>query len=113
VLAQRPAIEGGPSPLAAASPSWEPHHLVGAQRRRRRSHAAQRGVPDLSWSDDHRDGCEAWFDRQMKALEEFEVTVTFCFTPEHKGVVPHYTSPPREIGEFVDFCARMVRRYGS
>jgi beta-xylosidase len=66
----------------------------------------------LSWSDDHRDGCEAWFDRQMAALEEFEVTVTFCFTPEHKGVVPHYTSPPRDPAEFVDFCARMVRRYG-
>jgi beta-xylosidase len=66
----------------------------------------------LSWSDDHRDGCEAWFDRQMKALEEFEVTVTFCFTPEHRGVVPHYTSPPQDPGEFVDFCARMVRRYG-
>ncbi|HEX2208867.1 MAG TPA: glycosyl hydrolase [Longimicrobium sp.] len=65
----------------------------------------------LSWSDDHRDGCEAWFDRQMAALEEFELTVTFCFTPEHKGVVPHYTSPPRDPAEFVDFCARMVRRY--
>jgi beta-xylosidase len=45
------------------------------------------------------------------ALEEFEVTVTFCFTPEHRGVVPHYTSPPQDPGEFVDFCARMVRRY--
>lgn len=66
----------------------------------------------LSWSDDHRDGALAWFDRQMRALEEFEVTVTFCFTPEHKGVVPHYTSPPRDPAEFVDFCARMVRRYG-
>jgi beta-xylosidase len=65
----------------------------------------------LSWSDDHRDGALAWFDRQMKALEEFEVTVTFCFTPEHKGVVPHYTSPPKDPDEFVDFCARMVRRY--
>ena len=66
----------------------------------------------LSWSDDDRPNALAWFDRQMKALEEFEVTVTFCFTPEHRGIVPHYTSPPRDIGEFVDFCARMVRRYG-
>jgi beta-xylosidase len=66
----------------------------------------------LSWSDDHREGCQAWFDRQMRALDEFELTVTFCFTPEHRGVVPHYTSPPQDPGEFVDFCARMVRRYG-
>ena len=67
----------------------------------------------LSWSDDHRDGALEWFDRQMRALEEFDLTVTFCFTPEHKGVVPHYTSPPADIHEFADFCARMVRRYGA
>ena len=29
---------------------------------------------------------DAWFDRQMEALEPFEVTVTFCFTPEHLGI---------------------------
>jgi beta-xylosidase len=66
----------------------------------------------LSWADSYRPGWEAWFDRQMKALEPFEVTVTFCFTPEHRGVKPHHTSPPREVEEYADFCARMVRRYG-
>jgi hypothetical protein len=40
-------------------------------------------------------GCGAWFDRQMQALEEFDTTVTFCFTPEH-GIEPHHTSPPRD-----------------
>lgn len=65
----------------------------------------------LSWADVYRPGAIAWFDRQMTALEPFEVTVTFCFTPEHKGVVPHYTSPPRDPREFADFCAAMVRRY--
>jgi beta-xylosidase len=65
----------------------------------------------LSWADSYRDGAEAWFDRQMRALEPFDVTVTFCFTPEHRGVAPHHTSPPREPEEFADFCARMVRRY--
>jgi beta-xylosidase len=67
----------------------------------------------LSWSDDHKPGALAWFDRQMKALEEFDLTVTFCFTPDHAGVVPHYTSPPRDVGEFADFCARMTRRYAG
>ncbi|MEW5927197.1 MAG: beta-xylosidase [Gemmatimonadota bacterium] len=67
----------------------------------------------LSWSDDHRPDSLAWFDRQMAALEEFEVTVTFCFTPDHCGVVPHYTSPPKRIEEFADFCARMTRRYAG
>ena len=65
----------------------------------------------LSWADSYRPDALAWFDRQMKALEEFEVTVTFCFTPEHRGIRPHHTSPPRRAGEFADFCAQMVRRY--
>jgi beta-xylosidase len=65
----------------------------------------------LSWADSYRPGWEKWFDRQMHALEEFRLTVTFCFTPEHRGVQPHHTSPPREPEEFADFCARMTRRY--
>jgi beta-xylosidase len=65
----------------------------------------------LSWSDFDKPGSEKWFDRQMKALEDFHVTVTFCFTPEDKGIAPHYTSPPRHPEEYADFCAEMVRRY--
>jgi beta-xylosidase len=65
----------------------------------------------LSWADSHRPGAEAWFDRQMKALEPFDVTVTFCFTPESAGVRPHHTSPPKNVEEFAEFCARMIRRY--
>jgi hypothetical protein len=47
----------------------------------------------------------------MRALEEFDVTLTYCFTPESAGVQPHHTSPPRCVEEFADFCARMTRRY--
>jgi beta-xylosidase len=47
----------------------------------------------------------------MAALEEFDVTITFCFTPEHRGLQPHHTSAPQVPEEFADFCARMVRRY--
>jgi beta-xylosidase len=65
----------------------------------------------LSWADSFRPNADAWFDRQMAAIEEFEVTVTFCFTPEHRGIQPHHTSAPQQIEEFADFCARMVRRY--
>jgi beta-xylosidase len=67
----------------------------------------------LSWADSLRPGAEQWFDRQMKALEEFEVTVTFCFTPESHGMRPHHTSPPRDVAEYADFCSRMIRRYGT
>ncbi|HET7617651.1 MAG TPA: hypothetical protein VFK20_04010 [Vicinamibacterales bacterium] len=65
----------------------------------------------LSWADSFRPGAEAWFDRQMTALEPFRVTLTFCFTPEHEGVRPHHTSPPRDVRPFAEFCARQVRRY--
>ncbi|ONG53565.1 beta-xylosidase [Pseudoroseomonas deserti] len=65
----------------------------------------------LSWADSFRPDALAWFDRQMRALEEFEVTVTFCFTPEHRGPGQHHTSPPYEPLEFAQFCADMVRRY--
>jgi beta-xylosidase len=65
----------------------------------------------LSWADSFRPDALAWFDRQMKALEEFQVTVTFCFTPEHRGIRPHHTSPPQRADEFAEFCAQMVRRY--
>jgi beta-xylosidase len=65
----------------------------------------------LSWADSFRPDAEAWFDRQMKALEDFDLTLTYCFTPEHCGVRPHHTSPPKCVEEFADFCARMTRRY--
>ena len=65
----------------------------------------------LSWSDTERENYEVWFDRMMKALEPFDVTLTFCFTPESKGINPHHTSAPRNLEEYADFCTRMVRRY--
>lgn len=65
----------------------------------------------LSWADYYRPDALKWFDRQMKALEDFDLTVTFCFTPEHKGIEPHHTSPPKNVEEFADFCVEMVKRY--
>jgi beta-xylosidase len=47
----------------------------------------------------------------MRALEGFELTLTFCFTPESCGVRPDHTSAPQRIEEFAEFCARMIRRY--
>jgi beta-xylosidase len=67
----------------------------------------------LSWADSFRPGADAWFDRQMRALEPFEVTLTFCFTPEHRGLQPHHTSPPQRAQEYAEFCAKMVRRYAA
>jgi beta-xylosidase len=65
----------------------------------------------LSWADSLRPDAEAWFDRQMRALEPFNVTLTFCFTPECHGIRPHHTSPPKQIQAYAEFCAAQVRRY--
>jgi len=65
----------------------------------------------LSWADWLRPDAEKWFDHVMTSLEDFDLTVTFCFTPEAKGIQPHHTSPPQHIEEFADFCVEMMRRY--
>lgn len=65
----------------------------------------------LSWADSFRPDAIDWFDRQMEAVADLDVTVTFCFTPEHRGIAPHHTSAPLVTEEFAEFCAAMVERY--
>jgi beta-xylosidase len=65
----------------------------------------------ISWADSFRPNALDWFDRQMEALADFDVTLTFCFTPAHRGVAPHHTSAPLVKEEFAEFCAKMVSRY--
>lgn len=65
----------------------------------------------LSWADSFRPNAIDWFDRQMEALEPFDVTVTFCFTPEHLGIAPHHSSAVHDPQAFADFCAWMIDRY--
>jgi beta-xylosidase len=65
----------------------------------------------VSWADWYRPNAEAWFDVQMSALQEFATTMTLCFTPEHLGVQAHYTSPPKDPKDFVEFTRWAVSRY--
>ncbi|MBB1600445.1 beta-xylosidase [Variovorax sp. UMC13] len=88
----------------------EDHRLDDAVRWLRRLGVRQLRT-GLSWADSFRPDGQLWFDRVMRTLEDFELTVTFCFTPEHRGMAPHHTSPPQQAEEFAEFCARMVRRY--
>jgi beta-xylosidase len=89
---------------------FEDHRLDDAVRWLRRL-GVKKLRTGLSWADSFRPGADAWFDRQMQALDEFDVTLTYCFTPEHRGLQPHHTSPPQCLEEYADFCARMTRRY--
>ena len=65
----------------------------------------------LSWADSFRPGATRWFDRQMEALEPFQVALTLCFTPAHLGLEEHHTSPPVDNRKFADFAEWAVARY--
>jgi beta-xylosidase len=67
----------------------------------------------LSWADSFRPNAERWFDHQMRVLEDFDVTLTLCFTPEHLGEAKHHTSPPKRPADFADFAAWAVTRYAA
>ena len=89
---------------------FEDHRLDDAVRWLRRL-GVKKLRTGLSWADSHRPNADAWFDRQMRALDDLDVTVTFCFTPGASGLRDDHTSPPRRVEEFAEFCARMVQRY--
>jgi beta-xylosidase len=65
----------------------------------------------ISWADWHRPNAVEWFDRQCKALEDFDTTITLCFTPPSRGKWEHYTSPPVDNAEFSHFTEDVIRRY--
>lgn len=67
----------------------------------------------LNWDDSVRPDANRWFDTLVRELDPFEACVTFCFTPEEHGLIPHHTSPPKDTGAFADFCGQMVRRYAA
>ncbi|HEX2961332.1 MAG TPA: hypothetical protein VHO43_06045 [Ignavibacteriales bacterium] len=65
----------------------------------------------ISWADWFRPNALEWFDKQMKAISEFDTTITLCFTPPSRGKRPHHTSPPEDPGEFAYFAEEVVKRY--
>jgi len=65
----------------------------------------------LSWADSFRPNATAWFDRMMATLDDFEVSLTLCFTPAHLGLEEHHTSPPKDNQQFADFAAWAIDRY--
>ncbi|MGE5681131.1 MAG: beta-xylosidase [Bacillota bacterium] len=65
----------------------------------------------ISWADWYRPNALDWFDRQMEAIKDFDVTLTLCFTPPSRGKREHHTSPPVDLGEFAYFSEQVVKRY--
>jgi beta-xylosidase len=67
----------------------------------------------ISWADWLRPDALAWFDRQMEALRDFDLTITLCFTPPSRGKRPCCSSPPIDPAEFAEFAAQVVARYAA
>jgi beta-xylosidase len=88
----------------------EDHHLDAAVKWLQEL-GVQKLRTGLSWADSFRQRADAWFDRQISALDSFDLTLIYCFTPDSRGVRPNHTSPPQRVEEFAEFCARMTRRY--
>lgn len=65
----------------------------------------------ISWADWYRPNALEWFDRQMEAIKDFDVTLTLCFTPPSRGKREHYTSPPQDPKEFAVFTSQVMERY--
>lgn len=65
----------------------------------------------ISWADWHRPNALEWFDRQMRAIQGFDVTITLCFTPPSLGREPKCTSPPVDLSGFAKFATAVVSRY--
>ena len=91
---------------------FEDHRLEPAARWMR-EHGVQYLRTGMSWADAQRPGGVEWLDRQQQVLEGFRTALTLCFTPEHLGVEPHHTSPPRRLEDFAEFAAWAAERYAS
>jgi beta-xylosidase len=91
---------------------FEDHRLEFAVERMR-AMGVKKLRTGISWADWHRPGALSWFDRQMRALEEFDVTVTLCFTPPSRGRRSCHTSPPMVAEEFAAFALEVVERYAG
>jgi beta-xylosidase len=65
----------------------------------------------ISWADWHRPGALDWFDYQMNLLNDFDTTITLCFTPPSCGRVASITSPPKDVFAFADFARVVTQRY--
>jgi beta-xylosidase len=115
---------GEPKPAAARLGAWAArgvgvcewvywHEEARLQRMvaRLRELGVRRLRTGVGWADWDRLGSLEWFDHVLNALHEFDLTLTLCFTPARFGVLPHHTSPPRDLAAYAEFCATVIERY--
>jgi CDP-paratose 2-epimerase len=69
----------------------------------------------ISWADYLRDGGVAWYDWQMRRLEEagLEVLLSVWHTPPSLSERGTCNSPPRRLRDYADFIDIVITRYGG
>jgi CDP-paratose 2-epimerase len=66
----------------------------------------------ISWADYHRPGGPAWYDWQMRRLEEFEVLLSVWHTPPSIAEGGICAGPPRRLADYADFIDEVIDRHG-
>ncbi len=66
----------------------------------------------VSWADYHRPRGQAWYDWQMRMLEEFEVLLSVWHTPPSIAEGSRCAGPPLRLDDYSGFIAQLTRRYG-
>ena len=92
---------------------WREERRLQTMVRRLRELGVRRLRTGIGWADWERPHALEWFDHVMAELADFEVALTLCFTPAHRGQRPHHTSPPANPADFADFAEAVVRRYAG
>jgi CDP-paratose 2-epimerase len=81
------------------------------------SHLRRLGVRHLrtgiSWADFYRPGGRAWYDRQMKAVAEFDVLLSVWHTPPSISDGNSCNSPPKRLQDYADFLDHVITLYGG
>ena len=67
----------------------------------------------ISWADFVRPDGEAWYRRQMAALEGLDVLVCVNFTPPSVSKGNACNTPPRRLEDFADWVGQILRLYGE
>jgi CDP-paratose 2-epimerase len=67
----------------------------------------------VSWADYHRPRGKQWYDRQMRALSEFQVLLSVWHTPPSIAEGGSCASPPKRLDDYSLFIAELIAEYGS
>lgn len=67
----------------------------------------------VSWADFHRPNGKRWYDRQMRALRDFDVLLSVWHTPPSIAAGGVCASPPRRLQDYADFIGELVDEYGD